>query len=55
MKLCRFGPADREKPGLIDADGRVRDLSGVIADLTPDALSPSAIKGRLMLALTAPH
>lgn len=45
MKLCRFGPADREEPGLIDADGRVRYLSGVIADLTPDALSPPAIKG----------
>ena len=34
MKLCRFGPVGQEKPGLIDADGRVRDLSGHIADLT---------------------
>jgi 2-keto-4-pentenoate hydratase/2-oxohepta-3-ene-1,7-dioic acid hydratase in catechol pathway len=38
MKLCRFGPKGAEKPGLIDADGRVRDLSGVVADVTVDAL-----------------
>ena len=34
MKLCRYGPAGQEKPGLIDADGRIRDLSGHVADLT---------------------
>jgi 2-keto-4-pentenoate hydratase/2-oxohepta-3-ene-1,7-dioic acid hydratase in catechol pathway len=34
MKLCRYGAAGAEKPGLIDADGRIRDLSGHIADLT---------------------
>jgi 2-keto-4-pentenoate hydratase/2-oxohepta-3-ene-1,7-dioic acid hydratase in catechol pathway len=34
MKLCRYGAAGAEKPGLIDADGRIRALSGHVADLT---------------------
>lgn len=34
MKLCRHGPPGREKPGLVAADGSVRDLSGVLAELT---------------------
>jgi 2-keto-4-pentenoate hydratase/2-oxohepta-3-ene-1,7-dioic acid hydratase in catechol pathway len=34
MKLLRYGPHGQEKPGLLDDDGRIRDLSGVIADLT---------------------
>ncbi|MES2021877.1 MAG: fumarylacetoacetate hydrolase family protein [Pseudomonadota bacterium] len=43
MKLCRYGPVGAEKPGLIDADGRIRDLSGVISDLTPAEVTLSAI------------
>ncbi len=43
MKLVRFGPAGREKPGLVDQDGNLRDLSGVIADVTPDILAPRAL------------
>ena len=43
MKLLRFGPLGSEKPGLLDADGRIRDLSGVLADITPDALSPASL------------
>lgn len=39
MKLVRFGAAGAEKPGLIDADGRIRDLSGVVADISGDVLS----------------
>jgi len=39
MKFCRFGPRGAEKPGLIDSEGRVRDLSGVIADVTPAAIA----------------
>ena len=33
MKLCRYGAAGAEKPGLIDAEGRIRDLSGHVADI----------------------
>jgi 2-keto-4-pentenoate hydratase/2-oxohepta-3-ene-1,7-dioic acid hydratase in catechol pathway len=43
MKLLRYGPAGQEKPGLLDADGVIRDLSGVIADLTPDQLSAPSL------------
>jgi 2-keto-4-pentenoate hydratase/2-oxohepta-3-ene-1,7-dioic acid hydratase in catechol pathway len=34
MKLCRYGPVGQEKPGLVDVDGALRDLSGHVADLT---------------------
>lgn len=37
MKLCRYGAAGAEKPGLIDAEGRIRDLSAHVADI--DALA----------------
>jgi 2-keto-4-pentenoate hydratase/2-oxohepta-3-ene-1,7-dioic acid hydratase in catechol pathway len=43
MKLCRYGPAGCEQPGLIDADGRLRALSDHLADLGPDQLSPGAL------------
>ena len=34
MKLVRFGAAGAEKPGLIDADGQIRDLSAHVSDQT---------------------
>ena len=43
MKLVRYGAAVREKPGMIDGDGRIRDLSGVIPDLAGEALSPKSL------------
>ncbi len=43
MKLVRYGQPGKEKPGLIDADGKLRDLSGVIADVTPEHLSDKAL------------
>jgi len=43
MKLVRFGVAGKEKPGLIDADGVLRDLSKVIPDLGPAQLSDAAV------------
>ena len=43
MKLLRYGPRGQEKPGMLDRDGRLRDLSGAIKDLTPDALAPAAL------------
>jgi 2,4-didehydro-3-deoxy-L-rhamnonate hydrolase len=44
MKLVRFGNPGAEKPGLIDDQGRLRDLSNIIADVTPGTLSRSALK-----------
>jgi 2,4-diketo-3-deoxy-L-fuconate hydrolase len=39
MKFCRFGPRGQEKPGIVDADGNIRDLSGEVADLTIETLA----------------
>tara|TARA_R110001583_G_scaffold105494_1_gene253203 strand:- start:18006 stop:18848 length:843 start_codon:yes stop_codon:yes gene_type:complete len=39
MKLLRYGPVGAEKPGLLDDNGTIRDLSGVIADLDPSTIS----------------
>lgn len=44
MKLLRHGPAGAEKPALLDADGKVRDLSGIIADIGGAALSDASLK-----------
>lgn len=44
MKLLRYGPRGAEKPGLLDADGQIRDLSGVVADITGAELSPASLK-----------
>jgi 2-keto-4-pentenoate hydratase/2-oxohepta-3-ene-1,7-dioic acid hydratase in catechol pathway len=43
MKLLRYGPIGKEKPAVLDRDGNLRDLSGTIADLTPDNLAPAAL------------
>jgi 2-keto-4-pentenoate hydratase/2-oxohepta-3-ene-1,7-dioic acid hydratase in catechol pathway len=43
MKLLRYGPAGREKPGLLDADGTIRDLSGVVLDIAGDVLGPAGL------------
>ncbi|WAC61457.1 fumarylacetoacetate hydrolase family protein [Brevundimonas sp. SL130] len=44
MKLLRYGPKGHEKPGTLDAEGRIRDLSGVIADITPEQLYGPALE-----------
>jgi 2,4-diketo-3-deoxy-L-fuconate hydrolase len=44
MKLLRYGAIGAEKPGLLDASGRVRDLSGVVADIAGDTLRPAGLK-----------
>jgi 2-keto-4-pentenoate hydratase/2-oxohepta-3-ene-1,7-dioic acid hydratase in catechol pathway len=44
MKLVRYGRAGAEKPGLVDADGTLRDLSRVVKDITPAVLSPAGLK-----------
>ncbi|WP_333570915.1 fumarylacetoacetate hydrolase family protein [Sphingomonas sp.] len=38
MKLLRYGPRGAEKPGLLDAEGRIRDLTGLVPDLTVDVI-----------------
>jgi 2-keto-4-pentenoate hydratase/2-oxohepta-3-ene-1,7-dioic acid hydratase in catechol pathway len=43
MKLVRYGRPGKEKPGLIDAQGQLRDLSSVIADITPEQLSDKVL------------
>ena len=43
MKLVRYGKPGKEKPGLIDSDGRLRDLSAVVADIGPDQLGDAAL------------
>lgn len=43
MKLLRFGELGTEKPGLIDAEGHVRDLSAHVDDITGASLSPDAV------------
>jgi 2,4-diketo-3-deoxy-L-fuconate hydrolase len=44
MKLVRYGRPGAEKPGLVDDDGAVRDLSRVVKDITPQTLSPAGLK-----------
>ena len=44
MKLCRYGKNGFEKPGMIDADGRLRDLSKVVANIGPNEISPRGLK-----------
>ena len=53
MKLVRWGDEGREKPGLIDADGRVRDVSGHVADIDGAALAPDVL-ARLASATDLP-
>jgi 2-keto-4-pentenoate hydratase/2-oxohepta-3-ene-1,7-dioic acid hydratase in catechol pathway len=43
MKLLRHGPRGHETPALLDAQGRLRDLSGVIADLKAESLTPASL------------
>jgi 2,4-didehydro-3-deoxy-L-rhamnonate hydrolase len=43
MKLMRVGPKGQEKPALLDAAGKVRDLSGLVGDIAPKHLSPEGL------------
>ncbi|SES89066.1 fumarylacetoacetate hydrolase family protein [Pseudomonas graminis] len=43
MKLLRYGEPGQERPGLLDSDGRIRDLTDLIGDLSGTALSPESI------------
>src|SRR6202051_4372281 len=43
MKLVRYGRPQEEKPGILDADGRVRDLTSAIPDVTGKTISPTSL------------
>ena len=43
MKLLRYGPKGKEKPGMLDADGRIRNLARKIADIGPETMTPAAL------------
>lgn len=43
MKLVRYGQPGREKPGIVGADGRIRDLSKIVPDIAGDTLSPKGL------------
>lgn len=52
MKLLRFGPKGQEKPGVIDQDGNIRDLSSAVADYVGENISLDAIAKIRALDLT---
>lgn len=52
MKLLRYGPIGQEKPAILDAQNAVRDLSGVIHDLTAEHLSPQGLGALRKIDLT---
>ena len=53
MKLLRYGPKGHEKPGCLDAEGRIRDLSGHVSDIAGAALLPDSIAGLKALDVTS--
>jgi 2,4-didehydro-3-deoxy-L-rhamnonate hydrolase len=53
MKLLRHGPRGQEKPGAVDAQGQVRDLSRLIGDITPRHLSPEGLAALRSIDLNA--
>ncbi|HZN24666.1 MAG TPA: fumarylacetoacetate hydrolase family protein [Burkholderiales bacterium] len=44
MKLCRYGPGGHEKPGIIDSNGKLRDLSLIIDEIGPGRLEPRKLR-----------
>src|SRR5688572_33415987 len=44
MKLVRYGSAGAEKPGIVDSNGKLRDLSGIIDDVAGETLSPTGLE-----------
>jgi len=43
MKLLRYGLPNQEKAGILDSDGRIRDLSGTVPDIAGESLSPASL------------
>ncbi len=44
MKLLRYGILGSEKPGLMDVDGNIRDLSGVVGDISGENLDDASLE-----------
>ena len=52
MKLLRHGPVGQEKPGALDAEGNIRDLSLLVPDFTPEWMSPARLQALTAIDLT---
>ncbi|WP_020209188.1 fumarylacetoacetate hydrolase family protein [Gilvimarinus chinensis] len=52
MKLLRYGPKGQEKPGIVDATGCIRSLSGVVSDISGTDISPESLKKLAALDLS---
>ena len=53
MKLLRFGKKGKEKPGVLDKDGIIRDVSSIVADFGPETISPALLRALKKADLTA--
>ena len=53
MKLVRFGPTGAEKPGILDTNGTIRDLSSVVGDIAGDTLSDAGLAAIAAVDLSA--
>ena len=51
MKLVRHGERGREKPGLVDVNGTIRDLSGLVDDISGDVITPAGIDAIARIAV----
>ena len=51
VTLVRFGPEGEEKPGIIDSEGQLRDLSSYVTEITPETLSPASLEAIAELTL----
>ena len=55
MKLLRYGELGKERPGVLDADGQIRDLSGHIEDISGSVLSTNSIDKLKEIQLSMEH
>ncbi len=53
MKLARIGAVGKEQPAIVSADGTAHSLSGIVADISADVLSPEGIESLSQLDLGA--
>jgi 2-keto-4-pentenoate hydratase/2-oxohepta-3-ene-1,7-dioic acid hydratase in catechol pathway len=53
MRLLRYGEAGSELPGVLDAEGRIRDLSSIVPDITGATLSPASLEAMRGVAMSA--